>query len=116
MCDEFRQSFALLPRCSDPRIWITKPSQGSVKKFIGGRSAPTRALSVKGPAKNEFRRTIMFSSHPSEPMVDERRFSDAGPRNNCHHIYLLICPGVVQESKILLSTKHIASCDRQSGD
>jgi len=109
MCDEFRQSFALLPRCSDPRIWITKPSQGRVKKFICGRSAPTRALSVEGPAKNELRRTIMFSSHPSEPMVEERRLPDTSPGNDCDDIYLWICPGSVQESDIRVSTKNISS-------
>jgi hypothetical protein len=53
MCDEFRQSFALFPRRSDPWISISKQSESSVKKFIGGRSASTAALSVERPAKNE---------------------------------------------------------------
>src|SRR5271166_439214 len=35
------------------------------------------ALSVERPAKYELRRTIVFSSHSSEPMVDQRRFSDS---------------------------------------
>jgi hypothetical protein len=72
MRDELRQSFALLPRRSDPWIWIAKPSESRVEKFICGRGIPTAALSVKGPAKNKFRRIIMVSSHPSEPMVHER--------------------------------------------
>ena len=112
---ELRQSFALLPRRSDPWIWISKPSESSVKKFICGRSAPTAALPVKGPAKNELRRTIVFSSHPSEPMVDERRLPDTSPGNDGNDIYMLVCPRIIQESDILLSTKNIASCNGQSG-
>ena len=60
---QVRQSFALLPRCSDARIRITKPSQSRVKKFIGGRRLPAAALFVKGPAKDELRRTIVLGSH-----------------------------------------------------
>ena len=115
MRDEFRQSFALLPRRSDPWIWISKPSESSVKKFICGRSAPTAALPVKGPAKDELRRPIMFSRHPSEPMVDERRLPDTSPGNDCNDIYILVCPRSIQESDILLSTKNIAPCNGQSG-
>jgi len=70
---------------------------------------PTCALSVKGPAENELRRTIMFGSHPPEPMVEKRRLPDTSPGNNCDEIYLWICPGGVQESDILLSTKNISS-------
>src|SRR6266478_5617784 len=115
MRDELRQSFALLPRGSDSWIWIAKPSESRVKKFICGRSAPTAALSVEGPTKNELRRTIMVSSHPSEPMVDERGLSDTGPRNNCNDVDILVCPCTIQKSDILLSTKNIASCNGQSG-
>src|SRR5260221_14508174 len=86
MCDEFRQSFAFLPCRSDPRIWIPEPSQSHVKKFIRGRSASTCALSVEGPPKNELRRTIMFSSHPPQPMIDERRLPDRSPGNNCKDV------------------------------
>src|ERR1700730_14939102 len=57
----------------------------------------------------------MFSSHPSEPMVDERRLSDARPGNNCNNIYILVCPCTIQKSDILLSTKNITSCNGQSG-
>src|SRR5271166_4223628 len=116
MRDELRQSFALLPCRSEPWIWISKPSESRVKKFICRRSAPTAALSVKGPAKNELRRTIMFSSHPSEPMVDKCGLPDTRPGNDCHDIYILICPCGIQESDILLSTENIASCNRQSGN
>ena len=33
-----RQSFALLPRVSEPWIWISKPRESDVKKFICCRS------------------------------------------------------------------------------
>jgi len=79
MYDELRQSFALLPGRSDTWIWITKPTESSVKKFIRGRRAPTGALSVEGPAKDELRRAIVVSSHPPEPMVNQRRLPDASP-------------------------------------
>src|SRR5271166_4055599 len=115
MRDELRQSFALLPRRSDPWIWIAKPSESSIKKFICGRSAAATALPVERPAKNKLRRTIMFSSHPSEPMVDERRFPDTSPVNDCNDIYMLVRPSFVQKGDILLSTKKVASCYWQSG-
>jgi hypothetical protein len=67
-----RQSLGLFPRCSDAWIGIPEPSQSSVKKFICGRSAPGRALSIEGPAKNELRRTILFSSHWLRRMAAER--------------------------------------------
>src|SRR6516165_1263842 len=57
----------------------------------------------------------MFSSHPSEPMVNQRRFPDSAPRSNCNNIDLLVCPGIVQESDVLFTTKKITSCDGQSG-
>jgi hypothetical protein len=56
-------------------------------------------------AKYELRGTIVFSSHSSEPMVDQRRFSDSAPGNNCNNIDLLVRPCIVQESDILLSAK-----------
>src|ERR1700758_4973611 len=115
MRNELRQSFALFPWRSEPWIWIAKPSESRVKKFIRGRSAPTAALSVKGPAKNELRRTIMFSSHPSEPMVDQRRLSDPSPGDYCNDVDILVCPCTIQKSDILLSAKNIASCNGQSG-
>jgi len=101
MRDELRQSFALLPRRSEPWIWISKPVESSVEEFICRRSVPTAALSVKGPAKNKLRRAIMFSSHPSEPMVDECRLSDPSPGNDCNDIYVLVCPCIIQQSDIL---------------
>src|SRR6202030_4403370 len=57
----------------------------------------------------------MFSSHPSEPMVDERRLSDPSPCNNCNDVDILVCPCTIQKSDILLSTKNITSCNGQSG-
>src|SRR6202049_1809748 len=112
MRDELRQSFALLPRRSDPWIWIAKPVESRIEKFICRRSAPTAALSVKGPAKNEFRRTIMFSSHSSEPVVDQRRLSDPSPGNDCNDVDVLVCPCTIQKSDVLLSTKNVASGNR----
>jgi hypothetical protein len=34
MGDKFRQTFTLLPCSSHPWIWISKPSESSVDKFI----------------------------------------------------------------------------------
>src|SRR6516162_5555400 len=111
MGHQLRQPLALFPRCSEPRIGITKPSESSVQEFVCGRSASTRALSVKGPAKNELCRTIVFSSHLSEPMVDQRRLPDSGPCNDGRDIYMRVCPCVIKESGILFSAKNSASGD-----
>src|SRR5580704_10472472 len=48
-------------------------------------------------------------------MVDQCGLPDTGPGNDRHDIYLRVCPGVIQKSDILLSTKQIASCNGQSG-
>src|ERR1700730_6635204 len=111
MCDELRKSFALLPCRSDPWVWIAKPSKSRIKKFICGRSVPTAALSVEGPAENKLRSTIMFSSHPSEPMVDDRGLPDPGPGNDCNDVDILVCPCTIQKSDVLLSAKNITSCN-----
>src|ERR1700726_3346621 len=116
MRDELRKSLAFLPGGTEPWIWIFKPSESRIKKFVCGGSLPTAPLSVKGPTKNELRRTIILSGDPAEPMVDQRGLADTGPGNNCHDIYLLICPGVVQESDVLLSPKNIASSNGQPSD
>src|SRR5271165_5203605 len=115
MRNQLCQSFALLPRRSEPWIWISKPSKSRIKKFICGRSVPTAALSVEGPTKNKLRRTIIVSSQPSQPMVNERRLAHPSPSNYCNDIYLLICPCIIQEIDILLSTKNIASGNGQAG-
>src|SRR5215472_3702761 len=109
MPNELCESLALLPCCSEAWIWIAKPSQSGIKKFIGRRSVAAGALSIERPAKYELRRTIVFSSNSSQPMVDQCRFSDSAPGNNCNNIDLLVGPGIVQKSDILLSTKEIAS-------
>src|SRR5271157_2471194 len=114
MRDELCQSFPLLPRRSDSWIGVSKPVESSVKKLICGRGASTGALPVEGPTEYELSRTIIFTSHPPEPMVDQRRLADTSPGNDCHDIYLLICPCVIQESEILVSTKNIASGNGQS--
>src|ERR1700730_10059972 len=113
MRDELRQSFALLPRRSEPWIWVTEPTESSVKKFICGGSVPTRALSVEGPAKNELCRTIMVSGHPADPMVNESRFSNPSPGNDCNDVDILVCPCTIQKSDVLLSTKNVASGNGQ---
>src|SRR6516162_9189180 len=115
MCDELRKPFALLPRRSEPRIWVAKPRESGIKKFIGRRSVPTATLSVKGPAKDELRGAIVFSSHPPEPMVDECGLSDSAPGNNCNNVDFLLCPRTIQKSDILFSPKKFASCNGQSG-
>ena len=51
----------------------------------------------------------MFSSHPSEPVIDQRGLPDTGPCNDRNDIYILICPCSIQEGDILLSTENIAS-------
>src|ERR1700736_231640 len=116
MSNQLRQSFALLPCCSQPWVWISKPGESRIKKFVRGQSLPAAALSVERPSKYELCRTILVCSHSSEPMVDQRRFSDSAPGNNCHNINLLVCPCTIQEGDILLSTKNIASRYGQSGD
>ena len=90
-------------------------AESSVKKFICGGGAPTATLPVEGPAKNELSRTIMLSSHSPKPMVDQRGLSDTSPGNYCDDIHIRVCPCIIQESNILLSTKKIASCNGQSG-
>src|ERR1700757_364697 len=82
MGDELRQSFALLPGGSEPRIWVAKPGQSGIKKFICRRSTPTSTMPVEGPTKNELCRTIVVSSQPSEPMVNERGLPDTRPGND----------------------------------
>src|SRR5215475_15426283 len=116
MRDEFRQSLALLPRRSDPGIGITKPTERRVEKFVCRRSALTGALAIERPAKNELRRPIMVSSHPPEPMIYQRRLTDPSPGNDGNDIDLTVCPCAVHESDVLLSTKNILSCYRQSRD
>src|SRR6516162_2998408 len=116
MCDQLRQSFTFLPGRSEPRVWISKPVESGVNEFIRRRGVRTAALSIKGPAKNELRRTIMFSSHSSKPMVDQNGLPDTGPGNDRNDVDFLLCPCTVQKSDVLLSTKDVASCNRQSAD
>ena len=82
-------SFANLPyptpfRAAD--LGAKPAEEPRINKFICRRSAATGALSVKRPAKNKLPRTIIFSSHPSEPMVDQRGLADASPGNDCQDI------------------------------
>src|SRR5271165_6787795 len=114
MCDELRQPFALLPCCSKPCIWVAKPSESSVKKFVCRRRLPAGSLPVERPAKDKLRRTIMIGSKPSEPMVDQRGLPDTSPGDDCNDIYLAVFPGGIQKSDILLSTKNVAPGNGQS--
>ena len=57
----------------------------------------------------------MFSSHPSEPMVNERGLPDPSPGNNCNDVDILVCPCIIQKSDIVFSPKNNASCNGQSG-
>jgi hypothetical protein len=113
MRDELCQSFAFLPGRSESWIWISKPVESRIKKFICGRSASTAALPVEGPAKDQFRRTVVFSGHSSEPMVDECRLSDPSPGNDRNDVHIRVCLCIIQESDILLSTKNVASGNGQ---
>src|SRR5580704_3836990 len=105
MCDELSESLAFLPGRSEPWIWVSKPSESRIKKFICGRGIPTAALSVEGPSKNKLCRTIMVSSHPSEPVVNERGLTDPSPGDDCNDVDILVCPSTIQKSDILVSTK-----------
>src|SRR6476469_1603246 len=109
LCDEPRQSLALLPRRADPRIGISKPIESSFKKFIGRRGAAVRALPIKRPAKNQFRSTIVLRSHGSKPMIDERRLSNPTPGNDCNDIDIRIFPRGIHEREILLAAEKLAS-------
>src|SRR6516165_10149637 len=115
MRDQLRQSLSLLPRRPESWIWISKPSQSGIKKFVGRRSVAACALSIERPAKYELRRTIVFSSHSSEPMVDECRLSDTSPGNDCNDVYLLVRPCSLQKSDVLISAENITSGNRQPG-
>src|SRR5215471_20480135 len=114
MRHQLRQSFALLPCRSDPWVWIAKPSQSGVKKFICGRRAPTGALSVEGPAKYEFCKTIILGSHPAEPSVNECGLPHTSRGNDRNNVDILVYPCTIQKSDILLSPEKIASCNGQS--
>ena len=114
MSDELRESLALLSRRSDARIWISKPTESRIKKFIWGRSASTGALSVERPAKNELGGAILLTRHPSEPMVNKRGLSNPRPGNDCNDVEILVCPCTIQKGDILLSTKNIAPGHGQS--
>src|ERR1700760_1168470 len=57
----------------------------------------------------------MVGSHSTEPMVNKRGLPDTGPGNDGNDIDIFVCPGTIQKSDILLSTKNIASGYRQSG-
>src|ERR1700751_3996873 len=115
MGDKLRQSSAFLPRRSEAWIWISKPSESRIKKFIRGRCVPTAALSVEGPAKNELCRTIMFSSHASEQMVNKRGLPDPSPGNDCNDVDILVCPCTSVQRDFFLSTKNSASGNGQCG-
>src|SRR5208337_5290570 len=59
--------------------------------------------------------TLAPTELPSQPMVDQRRFSDPRPGNDCNDVDILVCPCTIQESDILLSTKNVAPGNGQSG-
>src|SRR6516162_9720891 len=48
-------------------------------------------------------------------MVDEARFPNTRPGNDCNDINIPVCPGIIQKGDILLSTKKIASRYGQPG-
>src|SRR5260221_8042547 len=57
----------------------------------------------------------MFSRHPSEPMVNKRGLSDAGPSNDDNHVDCWICPSRIEKRNVLLATKDLACGHGQSG-
>src|SRR5215469_16020508 len=115
MCDELCESLTFLPPRPQPWIWISKPSERSVQKFICRRSTPAGTLPVKGPAKNKLRRTILFSSHPSKPMVDQRRLSGTGPGNDSDYVHLWVRQGCIQECQVSFAPEKLFARHGQSG-
>src|SRR6202041_2717195 len=105
--DELGQPFTFFPRRSEAWIWIPKPSESHVKEFVCRRRTSTCPLPVERPTKDQLCRAILFSRHSSEPMIDQRGLSDPGPGNDGYDIYLLVCPGIIQESDVSLSPKNI---------
>src|SRR5260221_8628213 len=105
MCDELREPFTLLPPRSQPWIGITKPGESRINKFIGRRSVAAGTLSVERPAKNELCGTIMVSSHPPEPMVNQRGLPDTSPGNNGYNVHLPTGPGTIQKSDVIFPAK-----------
>jgi len=115
MGDELGQSFAFLPRSSHPWIWVFKPGERSVEKFVCRGRLPACALAVERPAENELGRRIVFSSHAPEPTVDKGGLPDTSPSDDANDVHVLVRQGSIQESDILLPPKNIASGNRQSG-
>src|ERR1700751_4716720 len=115
MGDQLGQSFAFLPRSSHPWIWVFKPGKSSVEKFVCRGRLPACALSVEGPAENELRRTIVFSSHSPEPTVDKGGLPDTSPSDDANDVDVLVRQRSIQDTDILLAAKNIASGNRQSG-
>jgi len=103
-----QQSFVLLPSCSESWIGIPNPRKSGVDNFVCRRSVPTATLPEEGPDKNK------LSSHPPEPVVNQRGLSDTGPGNDRNGFYILVCLCIIQKSDILRSTKKITSRNRQS--
>jgi len=102
MSDELGESFPFFPGRSKSRIGIAKPTQSRVEKLIGRRRASSGALPIKGPAKNKFRTTVMFRSHPQEPLINQGRLTGTSPGNDGNDICLLIRPSLIQKSDICL--------------
>src|SRR6516165_9027423 len=115
MPDQLREPLSLLPRCSEPWIWISKPGESSVKKFIRRRRASTCPLPVERPPKDELRSAILFNCHASKPMIKEGGFPDTTPCNDCDDVDILVRSCTIKKSDILLPTEHVASCNGQSG-
>src|SRR5271166_4170017 len=111
MCYEFRESLAFLPRNSNPWIWISKPTESCVKKFICGRSASACPLPVERPPKDQVRRTVLVGCQAPQPVVNERGLPDTSPGNDCNDIYTRVFPCIVQKGDIFLSAKKLAPCN-----
>src|ERR1700746_721908 len=109
MGDELGQSFAFLPRRSYPWIWVFKPGESSVEKFVCRGRLPACTLSVEEPAENELRRTIVFSSHSPEPTVDKGGLPDTSPSDDANDVHVLVRQRTTQESHIFLCPKHTPS-------
>ena len=70
----------------------------------------SEAIAVTNSSFGKVRRAVLrLTANAAERLVQ------TNPGNDCNDIYLLICPCIIQESDILLSTKNVASGNRQSG-
>src|SRR5215470_1184443 len=90
---------------SNARHWASRETTSSGTRMINDLSHEACS------SRPLLRLSPLVSSHPSEPMVDQRRLPNTGPRHDCNDVDVLLCPSIIQKGDVLLSTKNIASCN-----